>query len=311
MGLKENISYWDFSLKNEEPIEDDYYVFDEIIINNPSFIEQVGNLRELIVKFCNSLKTENEDKILDDVYTIIENTENIQHHEFIAFWKVLGTTYSTYKSFKEEKKRERLKELLIKYCQMRLKIYNNLNYSNITIQALYDKGASRRTGIVANKKIIDLLDTYFENIYEVRSLDEFENNDISYFRLEKNTGKEILDDLCKKIQISKLISEKSFNITIKIKDQIFLIKTKHMKEAGGSQNSKIVELISFIKHSEESDNIHYVTFIDGIFFNRFSNKLITGKAKSQKSLIERTLNDNKNNFFVNTSGLELIFKDMK
>jgi len=311
MGLNENISYWDFSLKNEEPIEDDYYVFDEIIINRPLFIKQVENLRELIVKFCSSLNTENEEKILDDVYSIIDSTDNIQHHEFVAFWKVLGTTFSTYGSFKKEKKRERLKELLIKYCQMRMKIYDNLNYSNITIQALYDKGASRRTGIAANKKIIDLLDAYFENIFEVRSLDEFENNDISYFRLEKKTGKDILDDFCKKIQITKPISEKSFNITIKIKDQIFLIKTKNMKEAGGSQNSKIVELISFIEHSEESDNIHYVTFLDGIFFNRFGDKLITGKTKSQKELIEKTLNKNKNNFFVNTNGLKLIFKDLK
>ena len=311
MGLKENLSYWDFSLKNEEPIEDNYYVFDEIIIDNPSFIKQVENLRELIVKFCNSSKTGNDENILDEVYNILNNTENIQHHEFIAFWKVLGTTYSTYESFKEEKKRGRLKELLIKYCQMRLKMYNNLNYSNITIQALYDKGASRRTGIVANKKIIDLLATHFENICEVRSLDEFEDNDISFFRLEKKTGRVIFDDFFKKVPINRPISEKSFNITIKIKDQIFLIKTKHMKEAGGSQNSKIVELINFIEQSEESNNIHYVTFIDGIFFNRFGNKFITGKAKSQKKLIEKTLNQHKNNFFVNTNGLNLIFKDLK
>jgi len=311
MTLKENIYYWDLSLKNEEPIEDEHYIFDEVIINEPNFIKKVKRLREIIIKYCSSINPEEKEKLFDDVYTIITETENIQHHEFIAFWKVLGTTYSAFESFTQDTKRKRLRELLNKYCDKRMKLYDTMNYSNITIQALYDKGASRRTGTASNKKIIEILDSNFENIYEAKSLDEFENNDISYFRLDTKTGKGVLDDFIEKHKIGKSMSEKSFNIAIKIVNQTFLIKSKHMKETGGTQNSKTIELINFIEFSEESGNIHYVTFIDGMFFNRFGNKLIAGKAKSQKNLIEKTLNKNKNNFFVNTKGLELIFKDLK
>ena len=311
MVLKENILYWKHSLENKEPLEEECYIFDEIIINEETFIKKVEQLRKLISEFCGSIDIKLKEKIFNEIYEIIENTENIQHHEFIAFWKVLGTTFSTYKSFTKEKKRERLKQLLLKYCQMRFNEYNNLNYSNITIQALYDKGASRRTGKATNKKIIDILNEYYENVQEAKSINEFEEYKISFFRLDTKSGKDLLDDFCEKHQINQLLSEKSFNITIKIGDHIFLVKTKHMKETGGTQNSKVVELIDFIIYSEESNKIHYITFIDGIFFNRFSDKLITGKTKSHKESIEKTLKNNNNNFFVNTAGLKSILKDLQ
>lgn len=311
MSLKENISYWEFSLKTEEPVEDEHYIFDEIIINQPFFIKQVERLRELIKKFCNTINMKNNEEVLDEIYRILENTENIQHHEFIAFWKVLGTTFSAYESFTEIKKRERLKDLLIKYCQKRMKVYTDLHASNITIQALYDKGASRRTGTASNRKIIEMLMDFYDNTHEAKSLDEFENNDVSYFRLDTKSGKDIFDDFCEEIQINRPISEKSFNLVIKIQDDIFLVKTKHMKEGGGSQNTKIIELIDYIGYTEESDKIHYLTFIDGIFFNRFGTNNLTGKLKLQKESIEKTLNNNRNNFFVNTAGLKKIFMDLQ
>ena len=91
-----------------------------------------------------------------------------------------------------------------------------------------------------------------------------------------------------------------------------LIEAKHMKEGGGAQNKQIVEIIDFIKHQEDSDDLHYVTFMDGVYFNKFSKAHIQqNKIRRQKEDIVKNLEKNKNNFFVNTAGLKSLFKDIE
>ncbi|MEM3333723.1 MAG: hypothetical protein QW745_05910 [Thermoplasmata archaeon] len=65
-------------------------------------------------------------------------------------------------------------------------------------------------------------------------------------------------------------------------------------------------MIEFIKYSEdeELDTIHYISFMDGIYFNNFihvknSNDM---KANRQRKAIEDNLSKYKKNFFVNTAG---------
>jgi len=40
MSLKDNIYYWQISLKNPESIIDEYYVFDKIIVNDEELIKK-------------------------------------------------------------------------------------------------------------------------------------------------------------------------------------------------------------------------------------------------------------------------------
>lgn len=91
MALKRNIEYWQISLKNPEPAADEYYIFDEVIIEDKELIRKVERLRELIISYCVMLDKDKKatEKILDEIYEIITSIDKIQYTEFIAFWKAL------------------------------------------------------------------------------------------------------------------------------------------------------------------------------------------------------------------------------
>jgi len=66
------------------------------------------------------------------------------------------------------------------------------------------------------------------------------------------------------------------------------------------------------QYSEETEYIHWVSFLDGAYFKKFifpnSN---ASKIRKQKDDIEKSLNDNPQNFFVNTAGLTAIIPDLR
>ena len=107
--------------------------------------------------------------------------------------------------------------------------------------------------------------------------------------------------------------DKEPDIVLKINDKSFIIEAKHIKESGGAQDKQIVELIEFIRYSEELENVHYVSFMDGVYFNNFSwaKEGDETKVNKQKKAIEEHLTNNPKNFFVNTSGLLSLFEDLK
>jgi hypothetical protein len=81
MELKGNLEYWKISLKNPEPIVDEYYISDEIIVDDKKLIKSIERLRDLITTYCVLLeKDENSaKKILDEIYEIISDTDKIQY----------------------------------------------------------------------------------------------------------------------------------------------------------------------------------------------------------------------------------------
>jgi hypothetical protein len=52
MALKRNLEYGQISFKNPELVADEYYFFDEIIIEDQELIRKVERLRELIIRYC-------------------------------------------------------------------------------------------------------------------------------------------------------------------------------------------------------------------------------------------------------------------
>lgn len=314
MVLRGNTFYWIISLRNPEPVQDDYYIFDEIIISDRNLIIKIDRLRELIISYCVLLEKSSKviNEIFNEIFEIVVSIEKIQYHEFIAFWKVLDISYSSFKKLPD--KENILKEILNKYCQRRRELYDKIGYSNVTVQALYDFGASRKKGVAANKKIIDLIKGFFENPIHAKTIQDFEYNSIVYFEPDKG-GKVLFKQFCKKFNIAYEFGDhhqgKLHDILLKVEDHIFLIEAKHMKESGGAQDKQVVEIIEFIAYSEKDDNIHYVTFMDGIYFNRYAkNSIKSGKTGAQKDSIVKNLQKNKSNFFVNTAGLKQLFEDI-
>jgi len=316
MALKENIEYWRISLQNPEPVGDEYYVFDEIIVFDEKLIEKIEKLRELIISYCvvAEKNSETASEIFDEIYDIIISTDKIQYTEFVAFWKTMDVSYSAFK--KLQNKKAILEELLKEYCKRRRKLYYALGYSNAIVQALYDSGTSRKKGSSGITKVRDLIKEILGDVEHVKTIDEFQNQKLAYF-LPDSGDKELFEEFLKKYEVhyqfGKSNQNKNPDIVLKVDNHLFIIEAKHIKESGGAQDKQIVELINFIKYSENSENVHYVSFMDGIYFNNFiwisSNK--NNKVSEQKASIEEYLKKNKNNFFVNTAGITAILEDLK
>ncbi len=106
------MEYWKYSLKHPEPIFEDYYIKDDLIVENKDLIEKVERLRELIISYCVVIEKNKEtaQKILDEIYELITSVKYIKYTEFVSFWKALDMSYSVFE--KMGNKKEILKELL-------------------------------------------------------------------------------------------------------------------------------------------------------------------------------------------------------
>lgn len=315
MALKENMYYWQYSLKHPEPVADTYYIFDEIIVEDDKFIKKVERLRELIISYCVVSEKDRKitSQILDDIHELIMSIDKIHYTEFIAFWKVLDMSFSVFK--KSPNQKGILAELLQKYCERRRKLYDKLGYSNVTVQALYDSGASRSKGVAGITKFTELIDKTFGKTVHAKTINDLMGYSIAYFFPDKG-DKNLFGEFCKKFNIQydfgKSHQEKQPDAVLKLNEHFFITELKHIKESGGGQDKQIVETIDFIGGSEDSEKIHYISFMDGVYFNNFAwaggNNT---KANRQRKDIENYLNENKNNFFVNTAGLISFFKDLR
>jgi len=317
MGLRKNIEYWNESLTHPEQLLDDYYVFDDVIVNDQNLIEKIKQLRLLIITYCKMTEIDENviSKILDKIYNIIVSIDNIQYTEFVAFWKNLDLSYSIFKDFKNSPESINiLRDILEKYCEKRFELYNSLGYSNITVQALYDAGASRKKGMAGINKLEDLIKSKFKDVVHAEDWNSLENANIAYF-LPDSKDEKLFKEFCEiyKIQFEfgKTHQGKEPDIVLKVNQDFFIIEAKHINESGGAQDKQIVEVIDFIKNSEGSNKIHYLSFMDGLYFNKFSQENITNnKINNQRRNIEEALKNYENNFFVNTYGFKILLNDL-
>lgn len=316
MKLKDNIIYWNLSLKNLEPILDDYYIFDKLIVGDKVLIERADKLRELIITYCVLLEKEQEETesaeiIFKDIHNILTSVNNIQYHEFIAFWKVLDISYSVFIKLKEQE--NILKQILRKYCEKRRRYYDKLGYTNVAIQALYDVGSSRKKGNAANIKIENLIKSNFTGAVSISSTSELGQFSVAYFFADRG-GKSLFEKSLKKYNIKYEFGDshqgKICDVVLIVQNHVFLIEAKHVKEGGGAQDKQVAEVIEFIRYAEENNRVHYIAFMDGVYFNKFAGDIRSTKVKKQKQDIEKYLDNNKNNYFLNTSGLIELFKDL-
>ena len=110
MALKSNLEYWKYSLKHPEPIFEDYYIKDDLIVENKDLIEKVERLRELIISYCVIIEKNEEtaQQILDEIYNIIVSVENINYSEFVSFWNAMDLSYSIFKKMDNKRGSKRV-----------------------------------------------------------------------------------------------------------------------------------------------------------------------------------------------------------
>lgn len=276
-----------------EPAIDEYYFtwIENLYIDNKNIIEKIWKLRNLITACgVNINKNMSFDYLLDDILLILE--ENVKYSEFVAFWKVLDISYSSFCILEINKKKEVLRKFIFLFCKNRENKYieRGLIYSNTTIQALYDNWSSRSKWELWKRKLLD----FFKN-----------KGIIDFFVDEQKIKNEIYKNKIK-FQFSNKYQWKLPDALFYKDNKTYILEAKHINEWWGAQDKQIHELIDFISYNEEW--VSYISFLDWTYFNKFKNiKNSSKKLLSQKSQILEKLEQNKNNYFLNTHWLEKLF----
>jgi hypothetical protein len=346
-----NIYYWSHSLDNPEPegLEEEPYIHDEYIVDNPNYLKQVNYLRDLITTYCTlsrfierepsctheelgvSAATADEpsenlrdiyQRVLNEIDRLLITVENIQHTEFVAYFKCFGISHSDYREKNMQQRLTRLREILQRYCKNRKERYDQLGYTHVIQQALYDSVVSRKQGTAGIQKIRQIIEQAEQEsqveIQEAATVDELTQLEYGFYPI---ISPEAFEKLREKFRITyKFGQEKQAKIpdlVIKIKDRLLILEAKHIKESGGAQDKQIDELIKFISQKEE-ELISYVAFLDGRYFNKFRDTSSADKARKQRKYkvrrqreaIEKALKDYPNNYFVNTAGLRELLANL-
>ncbi|OGE80568.1 MAG: hypothetical protein A2660_00190 [Candidatus Doudnabacteria bacterium RIFCSPHIGHO2_01_FULL_45_18] len=319
-----NLELFEYSLKNPEPLIDEAYVKSENIIlakygkkPNKLMVTNI-ELLENIVAYKVALKSGNSKALreaIDNIRVCLKTT-GINYSEFPSFWAVTDVSHSSYKKLSESEQIEFLENVLKKYIKHRHPIYSGYGYTHSTLQVGKDAKAHKQSGVLGIKKVCSILNKKRFHALGDLSLKNLKAKNLVYISTDK-TGKKLFKEIIKQYSISFMWGKKSDDkmpdILFKIKNHFFIVEHKHMKEGGGGQNKQINEVIKFISYSEprSSKRIHYITFLDGLYFNLL-NRTFKKKSKvpTQVANIKKALRQNENNYFVNTAGFKELLEQV-
>lgn len=320
-----NIEYFKEATQYPEKVLDIYYlgVKDTNLLNNHDTELLFSSYEKLVdaIKAFDALKKISkislEDELIDD---ILENViavlkvKGMNFSELSQFFMVHNISFSIYQNLSLKEKKEVLFHVLNEFIEKRHDYYLKYGYSKTTLQVMSDNYSHKRKGSIGIKKIIKQLKNY-QDLKLCNHLNEFIKTDNHYImkgfspdKGDKNLFYEFIDHYKLNYDYSKIHQKKLPDFVLRLKEEFFIIEHKNLKENGGGQDKQVSEVIDFIRFEEVSPNFHYLSYIDGIYFNRL-NENATAKNLAQYKDILRVLEDNKKNFFVNTYAFEKIVSD--
>lgn len=322
--MKSNIELFKYSLKNPEPLIDDYYIKDRSLTissssDRPNKLMSLNReLLDNITAYRIAASQGNNEMQLDILKTVqsLLRNKGLNFSEFASFWAVVDVSYSQYFSLPDTEQLEFLGSVIKKYLEMRHEAYLSHGYSATTLQVGKDAKAHKSSGSLGIKKTASIL---VENGYAQLpdlTLGSFTNSRKAFLFSDKN-GKKLFKAILPAFQIGFLWSsgrqQKMPDVLFKNGNDIYIVEHKHMKEGGGGQDKQVSEVVDFVKYSEPNSAaiIHYVTFMDGRYFNLFARKKVgDGKTETQIATIRENLADNPKNYFVNTAGFRELLKQI-
>ncbi|MBU0647361.1 hypothetical protein KKA77_00605 [Patescibacteria group bacterium] len=176
------------------------------------------------------------------------------------------------------------------------------------VQAILDTNSSRKKGKCGENKLIYILKK--QEFKEVFDWDDFLKTDYCVVKFSKKFSlKNVRENLDVKIKTKK--QNKMLDLIIKAKDKILLCEAKHLNTSGGGQDKQISELIEILNLSEKNV-VSYISFLDGKYSNILLSSNVHGdKITTQRKEIKKFLNNNPDNYWVNTAGFENLISDLK
>lgn len=321
----DNIKLFEFSLNNPEPIIDEFYLKNGnlIISKNPKdptdLMKKNLDLLESISAYNFAKKNKNQATAKEAIKKILEivKNKNINYSEFVSFWPVVDISYSLFNKMTDDEQLKIIKNIVEKYIELRHNLYSSYGYTPTTLQVGKDAKAHKESGNLGIYKVSKVLNKAGYKKANAEKLENFVSQKGKLYIESDKKGKDLFKHLLDFYKIkflwSKKKEQKMPDFLIKNDEDIFIVEHKHMKEGGGGQDKQINEVISFIGFSERNPKIHYISFLDGVYFNLFTNKkyLSKGKILNQLKNIKRNLKRNKQNYFVNTAGFKKLLKELK
>jgi len=297
-----NLHYFKISKDNQEKLLDDFYVFDDKHPDLNKYIENTKEIKNILITI-KTLQSKKEkqgviDKYFLELAGIIGKFSNCS--EFACFINACDNIVDGAK-----KEIGLLKEITERYFVKRK--LNEIVPEEWT-QALLDTNSSRKKGKCGEKKLIHILKK--QGFKEVFAWDDFLKTDYCVVKFSKKFNlKNVRKNLGVKIKTKK--QNKTLDLIIKAKDKIFLCEAKHLNTSGGGQDKQISELIE-IMGLKEKNEISYMAFLDG----KYSNVLLSDsdggdKITKQRKEINKFLENNPNNYWLNTAGFEKLISDLK
>ena len=237
--------------------------------------------------------------------------EGINNSEFTSYWEVNDVSVSIYRSLQKEDRYKFVLEMAKRYIQDRHSLYSAYGYSDTTLQVKADSFAHKRSGGQGQAKVLAMLAGFRMPLFENPDLGEFIKAGSAVI-LADSTGRALFDEFVKFKALRFVWGPKHENkrpdFLIKAHDHFWIVEHKHMKEFGGGQNKQVNEIIDFVGQSEKQQDVHYVSFLDGILFNRIFLHEGDPKVEAQRSRIVENLSACPNNYFVNTAGFSKIME---
>lgn len=319
--MLDNKRYFDYSKEHPEGLFDPYYAKDKVVIplraekknelttNNEKLIDLITAF-EVAVSMGKDKNSENIKEIIEAIESVLDSTENINYSSFCQFFMVYNASYAAYKDLPKDEKYEFLYEILVLYCRERHGMYKSHGYTNSILQVVCDNYSHKRNSKTSIIKFEDLLKPY--TTYNLQDENKVITDDDYYFLPDK-TGKKCFKRLLKELDLkmeSRAIEQSKVpDIVFKHNGHYYIFELKMMKGGGGGQNKQAVEFAYFIRFSEENDKVHYGILLDSLYSNDlfFSNQ---PKIAEQRKDVLEALENNPNNFFVNTAGAELLLMEI-
>ncbi len=321
-----NKDYFEYSQQNEDEIVDFSNPEGVLVVNKDSsctptqLMQDNHKLIEYITTY-KTLKTSDVcdettiNAIIDKIILLIENADLINYSAFCIYFQVIGYSYNAYLNEKNkmstDQKRNLIKKLVDLYIENRHNIYLYHGYSDQVLQVQSDAASCRRKSKTGIEKMAEtLIPLGFEKASSLSQL----SRDSLYYLLPDKGDITLFNIFLKKNNIRFEFREsrdnKNPDMFLAIYGDYYIIEHKLTNGGGGAQNAEINEIIQFISYGENKKNWHYVSCLQGSYFKRLKDNNHEPKPKRQFNNITNSLNEHKENYFVNGKGFEKLVSDL-
>lgn len=316
-----NIDFFNLIASHPETLLDKAYAAANDILIIPTNAHQSNSLTQAnakLIRYISTFHTLTQDlhltrtdtqvqKLLTEIMRVLE-VKNIHFSAFCQYFMVHNLSFSIYKDLAEDDKRDFLFYVLEAYITKRHDVYLSYGYSDIVLQTLCDNYSHKRKGMAGIRKIEQqLVGLGFSHAKKYKEL-----GSKTYLFPDKK-DKKLFKDILTKKNISFVFRDakqgKNPDILFIVGSEIYIVEHKTMKESGGGQDKQVVEVLDFIRQQDSNPQVHYITYMDGIFVNKLVHAS-HDKSKVQLEQATEILKKNPRNYFVNTFAFEKLLNHL-